>query len=360
MKEVLYIVEGADWITDDIGRNIVGNLKNFSGSVSTKIPNGITNTIVHLGAFPLFFAGDKKRPGHLAITELDRSNKLVLTIFHLVPDNGEKVKILLQHLPQIDLIHTSCQNTKKQLAACGIPAEKIKVIPLGVNLHKFSPITAEEKDALRAKFKIQEKYFTVGSFQKDGNGWEEGNEPKLIKGPDIFCAVMEKLSKKYPVIAILTGPARGYVKKRLHKAGIPFIHDYLKNYDEITNYIRLSDLCLITSRIEGGPRAILEAWATGVPVVSTPVGMIPDIATNNQNILFGETANVEQLAEQAERILTNPALALQLGEAGLQEVTCYSLEHIAKRYEKELYKPLRKLKEACHHAPKGCIKSTGG
>ena len=44
----------------------------------------------------------------------------------------------------------------------------------------------EIKNKLYIKYKIPKDKIIIGSFQKDGVGWEEGNEPKLIKGPDIL------------------------------------------------------------------------------------------------------------------------------------------------------------------------------
>ena len=76
----------------------------------------------------------------------------------------------------------------------------------------------------------------IGYFQKDGIGWGEGNEPKLIKGPDIFCDVVVRLSKKYDIFILLTGPARGYVKNYLRKENIAYGHEYLEDPNKVANY----------------------------------------------------------------------------------------------------------------------------
>ena len=67
--------------------------------------------------------------------------------------------------------------------------------------------------------------FVVGSFQKDGVGWEEGLEPKLIKGPDVLLAAVERLRQRVPELwLLLTAPARGYVKEGLERIGVPYRH----------------------------------------------------------------------------------------------------------------------------------------
>ena len=107
----------------------------------------------------------------------------------------------------------------------------------------------------------------IGSFQKDGKGWGEGNEPKLIKGPDV----------------LLTGPARGYVKTGLESLKIPCKHLYLQDYREIGKYYQALDAYLVTSREEGGPKGVLESMASGIPLISTRVGQAQDLVKQGIN-----------------------------------------------------------------------------
>src|SRR5262249_8883378 len=94
----------------------------------------------------------------------------------------------------------------------GIAPEKVFRIPIGVDSERFR----RRDDAMRAEARrelgLPESAFVVGSFQKDGVGWGEGLEPKLIKGPDVLVAVAERLARAIPeLVVLLTGPARGYV-----------------------------------------------------------------------------------------------------------------------------------------------------
>jgi glycosyltransferase involved in cell wall biosynthesis len=195
MKELIYIIEGANWSTDWDGKNIVRNLKEISGKTDTSA-HQYQNSLIHLGCLPLFFAKNDTS----VMETMHPSNKVILTIFHLSSDYISKLTKLTSSLAQVDLFHTSCQITKEQLIRLGLPAEKIVVIPLGVDLKIFTPTHLEEKKRLRQELGIPENKIIIGSFQKDGVGWEEGNEPKLIKGPDIFLPSRRKFSQKtcYP------------------------------------------------------------------------------------------------------------------------------------------------------------------
>jgi len=224
------------------------------------------------------------------------------------------------------------------LVKFGVPPEKLRVIPLGVDLEAFRPASvAEEKPRLRQKLGIPEESLVVGSFQKDGEGFGEGNTPKPIKGPDIFCDVIEELAKDLPIHVLLTGPARGYVKNRLATAGIPYTHRFVAHPNELPPYYRALDAYLIGSRVEGGPKSVLEAGACGIAVVSTPVGMVPEIINNESNGFVAETT---ELASKLALVLSDPSLRERAMVEAPKLVADNSWASIAARYAEELYSPL--------------------
>ncbi len=152
---------------------------------------------------------------------------------------------------------------------------------------------------------IPDATVVIGSFQKDGNGWGEGNEPKRIKGPDIFVEVVKRLKEKIPnVLVLLTGPSRGFVKRGLSAAGVPFVHRLLDRYAEVGHYYQAIDLYLVTSRDEGGPKAILESMASGVPLVTTRVGQAIDLVRHQENAWMVESEDVDGLTHWAQAALT--------------------------------------------------------
>lgn len=61
----------------------------------------------------------------------------------------------------------------------------------------------------------------------------------------------------------------------------------------------------LPSYAEGFPMAVLDAWAYGLPVITTPVGGIPDIAKDGENLLLFPPGNIEKLAEQMGLMIDN-------------------------------------------------------
>jgi glycosyltransferase involved in cell wall biosynthesis len=180
----------------------------------------------------------------------------------------------------------------------GLAPEKVHRIPIGIDVEAFRLRSPESRLAARRALELPETAFIVGSFQKDGVGWGEGLQPKLIKGPDVLLAVAERLRERLPELTfLLTGPARGYVARGLAELGIGFRHVLLPDVDAVARAYDAVDVCLVTSRDEGGPRAVLEAMATGVPIVSTRAGQATDLVRDGENGWLADVDDVEALVE---------------------------------------------------------------
>jgi len=340
---IYYVTDNANWAFYWVAYYITEGLKR-RGIPAQMIQSvdALKNQIVHFGNRYAYLDGPFR--------EFDRSNRVILTWFHGEPAyaNAEIWRLLgrLQEaLPYLDRVLVSCRIAHTALLQQGVPEEKLVKIPLGVDLVRFTPSTPASRDRIRAELGIPADAFCVGSFQKDSQGWGSSLEPKLIKGPDIFLAVIEKLVAS-PVVdrnklrVLLTAPAREYVKQGLDYLGVPYVHHILDDYYQISQYYQAIDVYLITSRSEGGPKALLESWATGVPVVSTYVGMSADLIRHGENGLLAPIEDVNTLAEHTLTLIQNDGMRSQLVEQARRDVARYDWRIIADRYYDELYAPL--------------------
>ncbi len=226
-----------------------------------------------------------------------------------------------------------CELTQEDLIQYGISRDKMIVIPFGVDLEIFKPIDEVVRNRIRKQMDIPTDACCIGSFQKDGDGWNGGIEPKLIKGPDVFLNALEGLKKQVPnLYVLLTGPSRGYVKQGLQKAHIPFRHDLItqEDYKSMARYYQALDMYWITSRCEGGPLALPESWACGVPVVSTPVGMSADWIQHGVNGYIAPHNDIEKFAVHSMNMIRDNILRNKIIEQGLKSVEQLSWPNIAK------------------------------
>ena len=270
--------------------------------------------------------------------QLHRSNKVIVTWFHGDPtDPDPAMQNMFKQLPaifdRVDRVVVTCDYSAQVLIDHGVATEKLVKICLGVDLAKFVPPDVVKRQQIRDSLDIAPEMFCIGSFQKDGKGWEEGMEPKPIKGPDVFLDTMALLKKDHTnLMVLLTGPARGYIKNGLDRLEIPYRHTFFDDYLDIVPYYQALDLYLITSRGEGGPKALLEGGACGVPLVSTRVGMPNDLIQPGENGFLADIEDSRRLASHISTLISDPILREKCREGGLQTVQKYDWQQIADSY----------------------------
>ena len=246
---------------------------------------------------------------HYILMEPERlgdTNRIGFAYFHGKPCPEEPAfsacyDCLVSHHERIDRIQVSNSAMLDLVLSSGIAPGKVRLIPIGVNLSFFQRQTPESRRTARGLFELPQNAVIVGSFQKDGVGWDGGLEPKRIKGPDVFLGVIERLKAGISeLFVLLSGPARGYVKKGLERLGVPYRHLYLRDYPEVGRLFQALDLYLVASREEGGPKAVLESMASGVPLVTTRVGQATDLVRHGKNGWMVESEDVDGLAHWAQ------------------------------------------------------------
>ena len=100
-----------------------------------------------------------------------------------------------------------------------------------------------------------------------------------------------------------------------------------------------SIFCL-PSYAEGFPMAVLDAWAYGLPVISTPVGGIPDIAIHGENMLLGAPGNIQSLRDNLKLLIDNEKLKIKLIKASENFANGeFSMNNLSEKWN-ELYKDL--------------------
>ena len=311
---VQFVVENADWAIRWVGEHIRDEVNLLQpGMVQTTTqPHQITNRVAHFGSQYMWLAW-----GHL----LSSRNRNVTSFFHGKPEDGgdvaRHIDQFLASVSRLSMVVTAASLVEERLLSWGVPREKLVRIPIGVDTQAFVPPTLKQRQVARHRFGIPDGVVVVGSFQKDGMGWGDGMDPKLIKGPDIYIETMQAMKAAgIPVMAFLTGPARGYVKQGLMQAGIPFVHTFAQNHFELVACYHTLDLYVVSSREEGGPMGLMESMASSVPVVSTRVGMAPDLITDGVTGGLVDDFNGVALAKRAGQLLSlTPAELSRLKQA---------------------------------------------
>lgn len=332
-----FVIERMDWAIRWYGTFIVEEANRLAPGTAavTTDPSVLTSGVVDFGSQYQWVEWGP---------HLSRRCRFVSTFLHGKREDGPEVARhidrFLASVPRLDRIVCSATLVRDRLVGWGVAPDKIAVIPIGVEMHRFRPPGAAERAAARARFGVPDGAVVIGSFQKDGEGWGAGDAPKMIKGPDVFVAAVTALARDLPVFVLLTGPARGYVKRGLEAAGIPFAHHMAADRDDLALCYHALDLYLVTSREEGGPMALMESMASHVPVVSTRVGMAPDLITDGVSGALVEVGDAAAIAARARDLLMLADGGADLRAAARTAVAVADWAVVGRRHLDEVWRPL--------------------
>jgi len=204
-----------------------------------------------------------------------KSKKVICSIYHLQEkDYSDKgLKEFQKRDEFVDFYHVISKKTGNELQK--LTDKKIFFCPFWVNQEVFFEKT--DKDSLRKKYEIPLKSFVVGSFQRDTEG-SDLISPKLIKGPDRFAKIVKTLNEdKSNLTVLLTGKRRQYIISRLEEMNIRYVYLEMVDFNVLNDLYNTLDLYIVSSRIEGGPQAIVECGITKTPIISTNVGIASEI-----------------------------------------------------------------------------------
>jgi glycosyltransferase involved in cell wall biosynthesis len=301
--------DGQDWAIADDARQITRVAEALGVRLGPESwVSGVRNqSVFHASQFGLFGSGWRREGNRIGVAYLHgRPGTPGMPEFDVCYE-----ELRARHR-ELDRVQVSCRAMEELVLSSGIAIEKVFRIPIGIDLEHFPTGDPGRRAALRGQVAVPESAFVVGSFQKDGVGWGDGLEPKLIKGPDVFLDVLRRVRERIPeLFVVLTGPARGYVTAGLERLGVPQRHLSAASRVELATHYRLLDAYLVASRDEGGPKAALESMASGVPLVTTRVGQAADLVVHGENGYLAEVEDAAGLASLLEQVAASPQADLQ-------------------------------------------------
>jgi glycosyltransferase involved in cell wall biosynthesis len=202
--------------------------------------------------------------------KLLRTKFVISTIHHIDWNKFEENKEYYNFIESVtNRYHTICPKTYTELRK--ITQKHITVMNFWINETQFYSIP--HKTPLKVKYGLPIDKFIIGSFQKDTEG-KDNAMPKLCKGPDLFINIVKDIyTNDRNIHILLTGWRRTYITNELNKYKIPYTYLELVSPAELNELYNCLDLYIVSSRVEGGPRAIMECGMAKVPIISTDVGI---------------------------------------------------------------------------------------
>ncbi len=224
-----------------------------------------------------------------------------------------------------DLVITVSESSRADITRYyGVPPEKIKVIPLGVD-PAFRPL--DDPDVLQ---RIRRRYWGttrpyilfVGKLSK------RRNIPQLISA---FAKLANERRIPHGLLLVGQDPVGQNIPQLVKSLGVEdaVVQREFATHEELIDIYRAADLFVYPSSYEGFGIPVLEAMACGVPAIALNNSAFLEFADGAAYL--AKDGSVDELYRAIDTVLLSPNLRAQLRRAGIQRAQDFGWEGIARQ-----------------------------
>ena len=140
-----------------------------------------------------------------------------------------------------------------------------------------------------------------------------------VKRQDVLLRAFAQVRSSIPdahLVVVGDGPLMQALRSLASDLGLEQACHLVGYKADPESYLNLMDMFALTSRSEGMPLVVLEAWAAGVPVIASRVGGLRELVSEGENGLLVESGNEHELTTALKYLVLEPGLTRRMGEAG--------------------------------------------
>jgi glycosyltransferase involved in cell wall biosynthesis len=224
---------------------------------------------------------------------------------------------------------------RQKLVGWGVPRERVHLIRNGIALERYAARNADRCEELRRSLRLGPEgklILTVGRLveQKNQRLMIDALGRTRLEGLDAHLAIAGE------------GPLRAALEAHIAARGLNGAVTLLGYRDDVREWMQAADLFALVSRDEGLPVCLLEAMASGLPAVASPVGDVPELICSEVEGLLVEPGDLEGCTAAFVRMLSDAAFARRCAQRALDKVRAhYSSAAMYREYERvyDLFRP---------------------
>jgi glycosyltransferase involved in cell wall biosynthesis len=205
-----------------------------------------------------------------------------------------------------------------------VPARKIKVICNGIDSEPFR--RRYETASIRQNLGIPDDAPLIGTVGRLAE----------VKRQDVLIGAFARLRDQHPrahLLLVGDGPLKSKLVEQADSLGIGAQVHFAGYQSETARYYQIMNVFALSSRTEGLPQAAIEACFTGIPVVASRVGGLPELVDDGRTGLLFEAGDVPGLTVALDRVLANPSWARKLTLAAFAKVhSRFEVSRMANEY----------------------------
>lgn len=202
---------------------------------------------------------------------------------------------------------TNSKNVADYLKTKGFPEEKLEVIYNGVEVDKYKSLSVERREDLKKHLGIPLDSIVISCVAN----------LRPVKGHIFLIDALSALRElNFSAIMIGDGTLRDSLIEYSIKKGLNDKTKFLGQRFDIPELLSITDIFVLSSLSEGMPLSIMEAMASGLPVVATNVGGVSELVIDGETGLLVPPRMPKLLAEKIRLLMNNEALRNTMGLKG--------------------------------------------
>ena len=233
------------------------------------------------------------------------------------PDGSNRKHNLLRRLllPFYDCYYAVSADLRDWLkTTIGVPDRKNLLLGNGIDTVHFSPPAGAQRCVSEA---LPAGCYVIGTV---GRMQDVKNHAGLVDAFIRLLALVPEKRAQLRLAIVGDGPLLPSIREKIAAEGIADLVWLPGARTDIADIMRSFSIFVLSSIAEGTPITILEAMATGLPVVSTRVGGVPEVVVDGVTGMLVPASDAEALANAMALYVRQPELAVQHGMAGKERV----------------------------------------
>ena len=241
------------------------------------------------------------------------------------PDSARKVWLnRISSLMTDRVVAVSGDSAKVCTAIEKVNAKKVQTILNGIDIEKFIPLPFGY-DFL-AEFGLSEGVSVIGIVARLS---PEKDHATLLHA----CKILKEKKEEFHLLIIGDGPLREHLETLSAELDLGREVVFTGMRNDIAELLRGLDLFVLTSTTEGISLTLLEAMASGLPVVATRVGGNPEVVVDGETGFLVPAKDPQSLAKRMIDLLHNRALSIDMGKRGRRRVEeQFSIKATSQKY----------------------------
>ena len=201
----------------------------------------------------------------------------------------------------------------ESLVKCiGADREKISVVYNGIDANAFASSLSPQEARTRLGLPADAKVVSIiGRLRPE-------------KNHAMFLRMASRVRRELPdarFLIIGDGPLEGPLRQQTESLGIEDAVHFLGIRDDIGDLLVATDICVLTSPLEGLPNSLVEAMSVGVAVISTGYPGVEEVLADGEEGFVVPRDDDEAMAKRVIRLMRDPALRVRQGAAGKKRVS---------------------------------------